>query len=325
MRTALLPLTTALALAVQGAAAWSQDACDGALLQRGYELRGEGRDAEALVVIQQAWDRCHTPRALGQLGLAEAATGRWVEANVHLTEALAMASDAWIVRNHDLLAEGQRQVAPHVGRLELYDGVPGAEVLIDGRPVGTLPLREPLRVVAGTALLTVRAPGHMTLNRTVTITAGHVVRERVPMPLTPVEAPAARVAPEEGRGVREARPGPVTTGGGTQRTLAWVAAGGAVALLGGGIAATVVQAGADAYISDAANLCAAAGACAEQRDTQDTAHTLSIVGYVGAGALAVTSAVLFLTAPSGTRARATGALACGLGPGTAGVACAVNF
>jgi len=48
-----------------------------------------------------------------------------------------------------------------------------------------------------------------------------------------------------------------------------------------------------------------------------------VAGFVVAGALAVTSAVLFVTAP--TREPSARAVACGPGPGTLGVGCALRF
>jgi hypothetical protein len=316
--------------------AWAQTACDEAQVRRGYELRRAGQDDAALEEFRRAWESCHTPRARGQMGLAEAALGRWVDADQHLAEALASARDPWVTRSRGLLEEGRTQVAAHVGHIEVRGGVAGAEVRLDNRPVATLPLREPLRVVAGSATLTVSAAGYTPVTRMVMVTAGHLVRENIEMAPQAQEEPPARtertpVATASSSSVASTeRPRSGATDaslsrGGAHRALAWVSAAGALALLGGGVAASLVQAPATDYLTTNAVRCRAEGACADYKETESTAYTLSWVGYVSGAALAVTSAVLFLTAPSGRRPPGARGANCGWGPGTAGVACMVSF
>ena len=325
-RSIHLGLVGAAVIAFHGATVGAQTSCGDAQLQRGYELRRAGHDDEALVQFRQAWEACHSPRALGQMALAEAALGLWVDADRHLSEALSSASDPWITRSRAQLEDAQTQVVAHVGQLEVRGGIDGAAVFLDNRPVGTLPLREPLRVVAGSATLVVRATGYDPVNRTVIITAGSLVRESIEMVLHVEVSPVRRVEVSP-----VPRPDPIRrvdvtpSSGGTQRALGWAAAAGAVVFLGGGIAATVMLQGANEYIGDGANLCGAPGRCVDERSTQDTAYALSIVGYAGAGALAVTSAVLLLTAPSRRQAPRAGAALCGWGPGSVGAACAFSF
>ena len=66
--------------------------------------------------------------------------------------------------------------------------------------------------------------------------------------------------------------------------------------------------------------------CAGYLDDIGAMEALAIGGFVGGGALALTSVVLFATAPStGESARGVAALRCGVGPGAAGVSCAGVF
>src|SRR3982751_2270792 len=66
------------------------------LIRRGIELRRAGRDAEALEQFRQANQLAPSPRAAAQIGLAEQALGRWLDADGHLRAALAAPSDPWI-------------------------------------------------------------------------------------------------------------------------------------------------------------------------------------------------------------------------------------
>lgn len=65
------------------------------LIDEGVQLREQGRDAGALERFQRAYAESRSARALAQVALAEQALGRWVDANAHLTEALAMGGE-WI-------------------------------------------------------------------------------------------------------------------------------------------------------------------------------------------------------------------------------------
>lgn len=322
----------------------AQTACDDAPIHAGNELRRAGRDDEALTLFQRAWESCRSPRARAQMGLAEAALGRWLEAEQHLTEALARNDDEWIVRNHAQLFAVRAQVTEHLGSLELRGGVDGAEVLLDDHVVGTLPLPAPLRVVAGSATVTVRAPGYVTALRTTVVRPGQLVRERVELVREP-EAPrpavvhtvAPTVAPTAAPTVAPvvvARPvvmpvaEPPPPSGTAQRTIGWVTGGGALIALGVAIGALAERERAIQDHNDPASACRVDDVrtrCAESLATADTMQTLAIATFVGAAALAATSTVLFVTAPRSRRAPTSGHAGCGVGPGTVGVSCAVSF
>lgn len=149
------------------------------LIERGIELRVQHKDREALEQFKKAYELQVTPRVLAQIGLAEQAIGSWVDAEKHLSEALKSASDPWIQKNHDLLAESLRVVASHLGSLEVDCPVSGAELYVNGSKVGTLPLSTPVRLDAGTTVIEVRKAGYVTVKRPVEIAAGAVARERV--------------------------------------------------------------------------------------------------------------------------------------------------
>lgn len=161
-----------------------------ALIERGVELRREGRDAEALDVFQQAYVASGSPRAQAQVALAHQALGRWIEAESNLTAALAT-DHPWISRNRAPLDQALATIRSHLAWLEVRGTPDGATVEINGRDAGALPLDEPVRVVAGDVVLRVSAEGHAPLSRTLSVRPGARAREIVKL----VAAPPGSVAP----------------------------------------------------------------------------------------------------------------------------------
>jgi tetratricopeptide (TPR) repeat protein len=188
----LLLATTAPALAADAPS-------EADLVKQGVAERERGRDQAALELFRQAFERYHTPRAEAQMGLACQALGRWGEADQHLRAALATGNDSWISNNRQALEQALAVIGQHVGILDVISNVPGTEVLIDGRLIGALPLRAPLRLSAGTAVIQVRAEGYAHVQRPVTVTAGQLTRETfdlVPLTRAPIPEPARSAAPE---------------------------------------------------------------------------------------------------------------------------------
>src|SRR4051812_16131890 len=67
-----------------------------AAIRRGVDLRRQGQDDQALQEFKKAYELSPSPRAIAQIGLAEQALGRWVDAETHLEAALGSKTDAWI-------------------------------------------------------------------------------------------------------------------------------------------------------------------------------------------------------------------------------------
>lgn len=121
------------------------------LIREGIELRREHDDYRALELFRKAYTLDPNPRAAAQLGFCEQAVGHWVDAELHLKAALDNGkSDKWIRANREFLEESLKEVRTHIGFLRVR-GVPqGAQLFVNGSPVGTLPLEEPLRLNEGT-------------------------------------------------------------------------------------------------------------------------------------------------------------------------------
>jgi serine/threonine-protein kinase len=149
-------------------------------LRLGVTLREQGKDLEALDVFRQVFERGKAPKARAQMGLAEQALGRWVDAEAHLEEALAATGDPWISGNRGTLEQALGVIRDRLGSLEVLCEVPAAaaaEVVVDGQTRGKLPLERPLRVVAGTVMVQVQGKGFAAVHRHVTVLAGQLGRE----------------------------------------------------------------------------------------------------------------------------------------------------
>lgn len=177
----------------------SQSTADG-LEERGNALRLQQHDREALELFQQSLGLCHGARTLLRIGLAEGALGQWLEAERHVAEALSRRDDPWITA-HRTEAEAQLQtIRRHIGSLELSGEGGPADLWVGNQRVAIWPMEHPLRVLAGTVVFSVRAPGYIPITRTAEVPPGGLARERVELVRQPavatVASSVATVAPE---------------------------------------------------------------------------------------------------------------------------------
>ncbi len=309
-----------------------------AQFEQGRALRSQRRDAEALALFRQLFDRTHTSRALSQMALAEAALGRWVDAEAHLVEAFALPIDDWMRANRAAsinLDSVLATVRTHLGSLEVSSSTPGAELWIGERRVATLPLAHPARVVAGSVAFELRAPDRITLSRVVSITPGGLARESLeltPSAVAPRAVAATAVAaPTLRPSLSIATPHPSVAPRSTTsplRIAAWASAGVGVGLLGVGAISAVVGSSAAARWNDD-NRCnldsgAYADGCTSDRDSAETMRSLAIGSFVAGGVLAATSAVLFAVT-SRRRSERPVAAVCAPSVVGAGVVCEGRF
>ena len=289
------------------------------LIAKGNELRRAGKPGPALPYFQKAYELARTPRTTGQLGLAELAAGYPVEAADHLAAALRSPNDPSIVKYQQILADALTMARSQIGELSINGTPAGAEVVIDGRQVGTLPLSLPVKLPARNVELVIRAPGHTPHQEVMPIGGGQrheltvnlhpIPQPAEPTPIvklasgpsapTPVPAPAAPVSVV----TAEAR----SAGGGDSssglRTAAWIVGGGAVLAAGSGLALNLV---ARSNHSD--------------YDAWQTYRDWSIAGYVSGAALAVTSGILlWASRPESPAANTHARLTCA--PTPSGLSC----
>ena len=197
------------------------------LINQGLELRRAGKSYEAVDLFRRAHTLAFTPRALGQLALAEASAQIWADAETHLLSTLEFGTDAWVERNRQMIEEALAVVRQHVGELAIA-GPARTTITVDGRPAGTLPLLNPLRVSEGRALVAATGAGFRQFSKTVVIQPGAQVA--LAIVLEPAQTrPALAVAPPAAMTLVASAP---TTG----RTNRSVWAGSALVAAGAGLA-----------------------------------------------------------------------------------------
>lgn len=155
------------------------DAQEDELNRQGVEARKRDDDLAAIELFRKAYNLHHSPRGAAQMGLAEIALGRWTDAETHLQEALSSPHDPWIQKNQQVLRESLERVQNQFGTLQILGSPVGAEVVVEGRVLGRLPMEKPARVRTGDCRFEVRAPGYASAMRTVAIESGIPRRETV--------------------------------------------------------------------------------------------------------------------------------------------------
>ena len=335
-------LATFLVTATVGAQTSAEVAARRLLLERAEAARDANHHAEALELASRAGQIQMTPSVRLFIAEEQEQLGRLADAFGTADLCLRDLDANPGTRNREVVQ--QRCHALHVGLRARVGQVvvevptptpPELRVTVAGDPLNPALYGAPMIVSPGEVPVTATAAGSLSWRATVRVAPGATESVRVELARASVAAPVGvSVTPVS-------RPAPVVTSppvvepeatpGRTQRTLGWVAAGGAVAFLAGGVVASVVQDGAASYLVNPDGRCALragasyTGECANQSDTLDTAQALSIVGYVTGGALAATALVLWLTAPSASRRNTSALVGCGTGPGTAGLSCAFRF
>jgi hypothetical protein len=320
----------ALAVGMLALLAWpSRHACAQAsddaekLIRHGVELRKAHDDEGAARAFQRAYDKAHSPRAAGQLGLAEQALGRWEDAERHVGEALHATGDPWVTKNRAALDEALVTIQVHLGRVEVLGDPEGAEVSVNGHSVGKLPLADAVRVSAGQVDVEMRAPGYVPVQRTLTIIGGqyqrlvlHLVKEELALKPPGGDGGLAGGGSIGGGGGGGDLDRPAPPPSRARKALKWSAAGAAGVGLAVGITATILHNNNVSKFDAYSPLCAdnngkavhqldgsAAPECQGALDAYRRDTTFAVVGFVGAGAFAVTWLVLQLTeGPSHRRA-----------------------
>jgi hypothetical protein len=320
-------------------------------IRHGIELRKARDDEGAAREFQKAYDEVHTARAAGQLGLAEQALGRWEDAERHVREAIEAAQDPWVAKNHATLVDALGTIQGHLGRVEVNGDPDGAEVSINGRPTGKLPLASAILVSAGQVDVELRAPGYVSAQRTLAIVAGQYQRIVVHLSKETTEGEAgsdrAKVARDPGGTTGPVVPvqvGASPSDGPSQARVAlkWTAAGLAGTGLAAGVTFTILHAHNVSAFNSHAECADDNGTAVIQHSTTPAPQcqgaldayrldgTLAIAGYIGAAVFATTWLILQLTegppAPAAPEHALSSPLCAPAGSGSGpGLVCAVRF
>ena len=317
------------------------------LMAEGVRLRKAHDHTGALDLFRRAYQMGPGPKTAAQLGLCEMAVALFVEAEAHLGEALRSTGDPWVNENRAVLYDALNSTKNFLGTMEVVGRPDGAEVEVDGRTVGRLPLPRPLRMVSGREVyVRVTAPGFEPLRRAVRIEQRELTR--VVIELDPI--PAGAAPPRPGRplppaGPPGAYPGPnydqemvsppgPAPSGGWMRGAGWLSAGVAALLAGGGAfllvrsndkisefnAITTAPGTPDHRCSRTAAL-AGGGPCTELLDDGEQGRKLAIGSFVGSGVALAAAIAFFASAPDQPRY----ALHCSPTAGGLAAACAWRF
>jgi hypothetical protein len=311
-----------------------------ALIKEGVQLRAQDQTARALPLFEKAYRLSRTPRTAGQLGLCELELGFFAEAELYLSEALATPNHPWIAKNRTTLKRQLDAARANVGELSLTVSPATAEVLLDKKSADKPGV--PIHLRKGPVVVEIRAPGYRAVQATITIVGGKR-EERTfalvpdsPLPVVPVAdtTPSVTLATDAP---------PAQTGTSDPRRIAaWATGSGALLALAVG---TIEAFNAASKRDDFNNHTSMVGGmalpdcttvslsaqCKPLKDDYDRALTLSIVGFVTAGALAAASSVLFVLSSSGhvsNAERAGGApssFACVPDLGVRGLGCSLRF
>ena len=272
----------------------------------------------AVPVFQKAYDLERSARTAAQLGLVEAQMGYWVAAEKHLSEALSFTRHPWLDRNRAVVDETLKKVQSYIGELDVTGSPAGAEVLVNGKSVGNLPLDRPVRVAEGPVQVMLRALGHAPASTTVTVDGGKRAQANLALKPgvdpgpgatgpTPVPAPGTdhrrrwleSPGADAGTSARGGSPGWV-------RPAAWAATAGAVLAMSVGTYGVLSQRAAKADFDEFMNPGATTPSCftrlpdkggakcKEYYDRSQSARTMAIGGFAAGGMLAVGAIVGFV-------------------------------
>lgn len=230
-------ILVALLLLVVGPFAFAAPAAANvdALIRRGAQLRVQGKHDEALQLFQQAHALEPSGRTLAQMGLAEYSLQRYVDAEEHLAAAVATDSP-WVAKNRRTLEEALGGVRAHVAIVTLT-GPAGAEVTMNGRPLGRLPLSEALRVAEGPLHFEATAPGRQPAVLDVPVQGGKAFQVTLDLPPVP-PPPTVHLPTHAPMTGREAHPTEVAEAPGTN-WRPWLG-GGLLALSAGALTTGIV-------------------------------------------------------------------------------------
>lgn len=303
-----------------------------ALIDEGVELRRRGDDEAALPRFRAAFELTRSARARAQIALVEQALARWVDAEAHLLEALG-SHEPWIEERRATLEQQLTVIRSHLSQVRLDGGVPGAEVRLNNRPVGALPMTLALWIEPGPVEVVVRADGYRTYRRTLDALTGQLVTLTIELEREGAAAPQAVTTPPASTAVPTT---PIRSDGSRDDglllgALGWSAIGvGGASLILSAVALAVRNGEAGTFNSE---MCLAGGLtrgenCRTHYDAAQMWESVSVATLVIAGVLAAGGvALVVIEDTSGSsEAGSSTSIACSatLGP-TWGAVCGGQF
>jgi hypothetical protein len=174
-----------------------------ALVDEGMALQAAGSLQPALDKYKEAQTIHPTARAQAQMGLTQETLGDLGAAERDLAQALGMRKEPWIKENRRRLQAALRRVKQRLATLDIQGSPAGAEVIVNARSQGTLPLPTAVRVAGGTITVQAKKEGYADFEQVLDLPARgkRVIRidmAQAPVPIAaPVPAPAAEPPPAQ--------------------------------------------------------------------------------------------------------------------------------
>jgi hypothetical protein len=245
----------------------------------------------------------------GNLGSLELTLGMPREAAEHLSFAIHhYASSGTTPEQLEKARQRLDEAARQVGKIQLVVNVEGAELLVDGAPVGRAPLGDDLYVQPGERTIEARLRGYAPVKQSITIESAQSLEVKLtlalmasPTPPAPGRLPGSAGAPPPPDPRSVGRPlSPVLVTGGIVAGAAAIAGAVFVGISSSKSSDASAELGAlrGAHGNRACTGASAPPECASLQDTlgaKDTFANLALWSFVGAGALGLGTAAYALT------------------------------
>jgi hypothetical protein len=155
------------------------------LTHQGVELSKKHQWAEAEALFREAWSLKRSYDIGGNLGVAEAALGKWRDAAEHLAFALRTFPANGKPGHRDLLKEKLAAARREVAALSVDVNVPGAEVSVDGVSAGAAPVPDEIFVEPGSHTVQAKRAGYLDAKQTVQAAKGSAQTVTLALPPAP--------------------------------------------------------------------------------------------------------------------------------------------
>lgn len=160
------------------------------LFEQGVAARKEGKLTEAEALFQKAWALKKTWDIAANLGIVQLNLGKLPEGMDHVYYAITELPPAESDAMRDKLLAAFDSKRGEVGGIDVHCNVQGAEVLVNGTPKGTTPIRRTFFVAPGQVTIEVRKEGYVPQRRTVQ--AGKASSEQYELTLVKETPPPER-------------------------------------------------------------------------------------------------------------------------------------
>ena len=263
--------------------------------RRGAELFSEGSFDASLAEFKRAYQLVPNYRVLFNIGQVQIELHDYVSAERAFGEYLSHGG-ADIPAERRAEVEKQLEVLrTRIGEVTLEGNLDGADLSVDRTPVGRLPLAQPIRVNAGTRLLSLQKPGYTRAERSISVAGGD--RLNVAVTLEPIAPAVAQ------KSVPSPPPKPAAESSGGTSTGVWIGVAATALFVGSAATFGVLTQREDNALDDALDRYPADPQ--EVEDTRDKVKLYAALTDASAGAALVSGLVTLYFALSGGSSEAS--------------------